>query len=84
MAKVRFVEKNGSRVDITGLDQLEEFRCDLCGEYVSSSDRVTLQAAYTDPDHRAHTATGDAHLACLADAIHHLAAQLEPRGEPAF
>ena len=35
MATVQFVEVDGRRVDITGLERIVETRCDGCGEYVA-------------------------------------------------
>lgn len=35
MATVQFVEVDGRRVDITGLERTIETRCDGCGEYVA-------------------------------------------------
>lgn len=73
MATVTFVEKDGQRIDITGLEPKQELRCDACGEYLGQGDAVVISVNVWHLAERVSAHTADAHPDHIADAIMHAA-----------
>jgi hypothetical protein len=69
MSTVTYVEKDGQRIDITGLVIGYQRRCDDCGEYIAEGEGITGHVSVVVGNRTVATELWDAHIAHQLNAI---------------